>query len=377
MTERASYPALTSARFAAAVVVVVFHVWRWGVWEAPPIVERFVAAGPIAVTFFFVLSGFLLTLTYTTQESMLTTTKVAFWRARVARVLPVHWLGVLVAFPVALALWKKAGADPQAFGDVVKDGFFSLSLLQAWIPGHELAINPPAWSIGVEALFYALFPFVAPRLATTTKHPAGHPHPGAWPLLGLLWLVSVWPGIGYVLLDPDGLATGGVVVDRGTHAHYLDMLKYHPLVRLPELLMGVVVGGLFQRGLRVSAAGAAAAMAVVVVVVAAGVPYAILHNGLLAPAFAIVIVALASAPSTSILAARPLVRLGESSYALYILHVPLLWWISGIGERRTGTKILEQPAAAAAAVVVVVVVSVFVFMAFEDPLRRRLRGPKA
>ena len=367
LPHRETFPALTTARFVAAVVVVVFHLWRWDVWEVPPILERFVAAGPIAVTFFFVLSGFVMALNYTNDDDALTTTKRAFWRARFARVVPVHWLALLVALPIVLALWKKAGADPAGFVDVVKGGLASLLLVQAWIPGHELAINPPAWSIAVEGCFYALFPFVGPRLAASSKE-------RAWPLLIGLWALSVLPGGLYLALDPDGLAGDGVVVDHRTHALWLDVVKYHPLVRLPELLLGVVAGAMFRRGARMPGKAAIPSVVNVVAIVAAGWPYVILHNGLLAPFFAVIIVVLASLPSTSLWAAAPLQKLGEASYAIYALHVPLLWWISGIGERRTGEKILEQPAVAAVAVVVVVVVSRLVFVLFEDPLRRRLRG---
>ena len=63
-----AYPALTGLRFFAAAHVVVYHAFRAGLVDgslvqAHPLVAAFAAAGPPAVTLFFVLSGFVLTTT--------------------------------------------------------------------------------------------------------------------------------------------------------------------------------------------------------------------------------------------------------------------------------------------------------------------------
>jgi peptidoglycan/LPS O-acetylase OafA/YrhL len=367
---RDTWPALTSLRFIAALWIAVFHLWRFDRWSTPAVVEHVVVAAPVAVSFFFVLSGFLLTVSYVDDAGRLSTTARAFWRARFARVMPLYWLSLVVAAPIAVALWRKAGADPAALSDVVKDLAAAAFVVQGWIPGRALAINPPAWSIVVEVAFYAVFPVIAPYLVREARRA-----PGQW--LAGLWLLSVAPGVALIFADPDGVVLARGFVAHDVHAYWLDIVKYHPLLRLSELLLGVVVGARFAGGSRVKAGAGVAAAIGVVVVAAAGLPYTVQHNGLLAPLFALIIVAAASSSSSSsssLLAARPLVKLGEASYALYLLHVPLLWWIAGIGERRTGAKILEDPAHAAAALAFVVVASVVVYAAFEDPLRRRLRG---
>jgi peptidoglycan/LPS O-acetylase OafA/YrhL len=51
------------------------------------------------------------------------------------------------------------------------------------------------------------------------------------------------------------------------------------------------------------------------------VPYAIIHDGLLMPLFACIVLGLAGEnPLASVLGCRPLVFVGESSYCLYLLH---------------------------------------------------------
>src|SRR6185295_6793308 len=53
-------------------------------------------------------------------------------------------------------------------------------------------------------------------------------------------------------------------------------------------------------------------------------PVPFTHNGLLAPAWALVVFGLAhGGVPARWLGARPLVRLGEASYGLYILHAPI------------------------------------------------------
>jgi len=351
--------ALTSLRFFAALYVVIYHLWRWDAWHPPRVVERAIAAGPVAVTFFFVLSGFVLTWRYADGTRLRTTTR-EFWRARVARVYPIYVLGLVVSAPVVLALWRRAGAEPSAFVHELIGGASALLMVQSFHPDFALAWNPPAWSLSVEAFFYLLFPVLAPRLLAV-KRPLA---------VGVaLWLLSLLPSIAYLAIGPDGLD----VVDHRSHAPWIDALKYHPLARLPELAIGVLVGRAYLEGRRLPPAAGWAALAASLVVGASGlVPYALLHNGLLAGLFAIVLLALA--PSTGVLAARPLRRLGEASYALYILHVPVLFYVAGIGQRRTGERVLEQPAVAIGAVVASVLLSLLAFRWVETPLRARLRG---
>jgi peptidoglycan/LPS O-acetylase OafA/YrhL len=159
------------------------------------------------------------------------------------------------------------------------------------------------------------------------------------------------------------------------------VLRYHPLVRLPELLAGVVVARLVRDGLTLPGSSAVVATAGIIVVVMGAIAWrggeatVLTHNGLLLPAFVVIIVATSTALSPSwgparLLASRPLVVLGEASYALYLLHVPLFYWVAGWSQRRVGVNILDDAASAIVVVVLVVAVSVVVHRLVE----RRLVG---
>ena len=360
---RRQLPSLTGARFVAAVAVVVYHLWRWDAWAVPGVVEHVVGGLSVAVSFFFVLSGFVLAWSGLRDDGSLRLPATAFWRGRLRRLAPTFWLATVVALPTALALLHRSGLQGAELARAIGvDAALSLSFLQAFVPGHELAINPPAWSLSAEMFFSLLFPLLAPplfRLRAGTAVAA----------LVSLWLLSWLPGVLYLVLDPDGLSAAGIAIDHRAHAVVLDVLRYHPLLRLPEFLAGIVAARLFLDGRRVpawAAVVAVLAVAVVMAVLALGLPAPLVHNGLLVPAFIMLVLALAStSPTTSPTMAlstssRWWQRLGDSSYALYLLHVPLLYWVAGMSMRRLGRNVLDEPLLAALVVVAIVVVAVAV-----------------
>lgn len=360
--ERRSYlPALTSLRFFAALWVVVFHAWRWDVWEAPAVVERAVAGGPVAVTFFFVLSGFVLTWTYE-RDGRLRGTKRAFFVARFSRLYPLYAFALVATAPIALVLWKRAGGGREAFlHDVAGGGAAAFAMVQAWWPDLALAWNPPAWSLSVEAFFYVLFPLALPLLVRRTRAQT-------IALAAALWLASVVLSVAYLAIDPDGLGSP----DHTQHAFWIDALKYHPLARVPEFLLGVAAGALYTAGVRVRPVAGAVALGVGVALAASGaLPYALFHNGLLTPLFALGILGLASVRGP--LAHPALTRLGDASYALYILHVPVLFWTSGLAQLAGHENVLDRPLIAGATVMLSVVVSLLAYRWVETPLRKRIR----
>ena len=118
----ARFEALTGARFVAAFVVVIYHLWRpaWDLW----VIDDVVAHGSMAVSFFFVLSGFVLGWSLSHGAGALDDVVVVastFWRRRARRLLPMFFASVVVALPVAVALARRAvddAVDDAVTGDV-------------------------------------------------------------------------------------------------------------------------------------------------------------------------------------------------------------------------------------------------------------------
>ncbi|MFJ6701109.1 acyltransferase family protein [Streptomyces sp. NPDC091272] len=154
-------PSLTGLRFVAALLVFFFHS---SLMDSPippnapinPFADgglanlfetAFSKAGYMGVSFFFVLSGFVLAWAAKPGEKV-----TAFWRRRMLKIFPNH----LVVFAASMILF--AGAAVSGIADWLPN----LLLLHTFFPqpGINLSVNPPSWSLGSELLFYLLFPLL-------------------------------------------------------------------------------------------------------------------------------------------------------------------------------------------------------------------------
>ncbi|WP_223642310.1 acyltransferase [Corallococcus sp. EGB] len=365
-----SLDALTGLRFLAALHVVLFHFGTpciQGV--APEWMVQGVASGYASVGVFFLLSGFVLAYNYVDTAGRMQTPPRAFWSARVARVYPVFLLMFLLsAVPTAQGSLA-ANSVPVSMAKLGTAGLTTLMLLQSWVPKLALYWNPPSWSVSVEAFFYAVFPALAGRLERFRGARMTLALAGAW-LLGLL------PPVLYLVLRPDGPGT----LNAAFGGAWLAVVKFNPLMRLPEFLLGVLLGLVFVReraaatsrrsGAVMALAGAALLM--VGFSQGAAVPYPLMHNALLAPASGLLVYGLArgGGPLGQVLARPWLVHLGGASYALYLLQYPvseLVHWMERFVDLSSPTRFL------AVLLVLLVPASVAVHRWVETPWRTRVR----
>lgn len=113
--------------------------------------------GFVGVSFFFILSGFIITYNYQKKIEQRKVTKRQFWAARIARIYPLHLLTLLgVAFIGNYIA-------PIGWIEGIKHFIAALFLLHPFIPEMDyfFYFNSPSWSLGCEQLFYLLFPFLA------------------------------------------------------------------------------------------------------------------------------------------------------------------------------------------------------------------------
>lgn len=370
-------PALTGVRFFAALYVVLYHLGgiRLGPGGDPfaglPGLRSFADAGYVAVSFFFVLSGFILAYVYLGGGCLQPLARRDFWRARFARIYPTYAVGLLITAPFFVAGAFGPGAH-RSPGERASAALAAITLTQAWSPATALAWNVPGWSLSVEAFFYLLFPLAAMGIAPLGRR-------GLWATMATAWFVSLAAAGAYVWFDPDQIG----VATRESAGHWLGALKYHPLVRLPEFVFGMCLGRLFV--LRQASGAARRAVAVVptteLLLATVGLlcaheqlPYPMLHNGLLAPLFGGWICLLARGGGLARVLAHPaFVRLGEASYALYLLHSAVLQYGMLFLMARGRATTLPAPLAGAMLVAISVLVSLVVYQRVEVPARRYLR----
>ena len=180
---------LTSFRFFAVLFVFLSHLSIFEIFpELKYIYDRFFYEGYVGVTFFFVLSGFILTYKYHSRIASLQVSELkSFYVSRIARIYPVHVLTFVVALPL---VYQTVPTD--LIGEGIR-ALLNLSLLQGFIPdvSYFFAYNAPAWSLSDEVFFYALFPFVMAlllRARLTTARRAVALGIGLW----LVALAGVW-----------------------------------------------------------------------------------------------------------------------------------------------------------------------------------------
>jgi peptidoglycan/LPS O-acetylase OafA/YrhL len=327
---RRDLPALTGLRFFLALWVILHHLTGpgqelgavlSGILPAP--LFTLIRGGYQAVTTFFVLSGFVLTRSYwTTAWSREGLAK--YYRGRVARVYPVYLLSLLV---VAKFI-AEAGA-PGRWGYLAAH----LTLTQGWLGAIPVQWNTPAWSLSCEMFFYAVFPLLGAFLVRRVR----------WP-----WIAA--------------MAVVACVLTRAMWAVGIpDAIK--PLVHLSDFLMGIVAACAFDlvqgkvRGWWLYVPGFLGAAAAIMW--ADWLPVDL--NSVLRPLNGLLLVGLAI--GCRALSGNVLVYLGKSSYAMYILHVPIMWWY--LRESHTFSPALY--------VAMVIVASVVVYALLEEPANRLLR----
>ena len=301
--------ALTGLRCFAALNIVFFHFSNPD-WFGP--LSPVVNAGYLSVSFFIMLSGFVLAYNYAGRARRGELDKVRFWKARLTRLYPVYLLSLVLGFQTFLG--ERTAHTHAMFwlGTILTP-----LLLQGWIPEIATFGNTPAWTMSAEASYYLIFPWLA--AFRKPERLIGH----LW-RLGGLWILGMIPGILYFHYNPDGI----VHVDRFSAAPWLQALKFTPLPHLPSFAFGVLLAGLDEYIERDSHLrfwlGLFGFAGIYLILQSGAVPYAIIHDGFLMPLFGCLILGLAGHNPLSRLFGFPgFVFIGESSYCLYLMHFNL------------------------------------------------------
>jgi peptidoglycan/LPS O-acetylase OafA/YrhL len=301
---------LTGLRTFAAVNIVLFHFSNpnWFGWLAPV-----VNAGYASVSFFILLSGFVLAYNYAGRARAGTLDKGRFWEARFTRLYPVYFLSLLLS-------WRMVPVEyiAHSHGMFWSGMVLSPLLLQGWVPEIATFLNTPAWTMSAEASFYLAFPW----LANWKRPERVVPYMAK---MAVVWGLGLIPGTLYVILNPDGLAHP----DRWSYGPWLQVLKYTPLPHLMSFIFGVMLANLDELveragNLRLILGVGGFAATFLTLWLGARIPYAVIHDGLLMPLFGCIILGLSGENKLAFaLGWRPLVFVGEASYCLYLLHFNL------------------------------------------------------
>ena len=354
-------PALNLARFVAAIGVVCFHYLRHSI--EPGTLQNVFGSGYAGVSFFFILSGFVLVLA--TRDLGAPRAIHDFFVRRIARIYPVYCLA-WVLFGTCLLL-TQLRSGPLSYYFLTRNAFFgltSLLLVQQWLPGVAQHWNWPSWSLSVEAFFYATFPllFAATRRWRVRTLVAV--------LALMLVLVAVQTAIAQGGNHP--LLAGTVLA-----TSWEDFALGLPISQLPLFVSGIVLARLYQQGVVVRIPGGWIVACLLVLsalmcgprTMVAGLP----RDAWLPPVFVLLIAALATTRlADKGLVARSCMLLGWASYSLYILQSPLwrLYWLA----QGKDPGVVYSVKQVLPFVALLIGVSVAVYWLFERPTEKWIKG---
>jgi peptidoglycan/LPS O-acetylase OafA/YrhL len=340
--------------------------------NAPSFIGNLLQAGFTLVSLFFVLSGFILAYNYLDDRGGFVGSTRDFYRARFARIYPIYLLALAVDLP--LFLHHLGLSAPAATpGEVARQCVATLTLTQAWLEPGLPPWNTMAWTLSVEAFFYALFPWLGPWLARQ----------GSRRLLGVAaaaWLVGTTPFLAGELVARLGTEGDSSLLARGLSAWSQLPSRFGPVAQLPQFVIGACLGLLFCRRTRPGSeawrtAGLLATCAALatVIILLPPKPSGLINTAVLVPLFAVCIWLLACGVAAQGLAlgTRPLVLLGGASYALYLLHGSLMGFALAINTR---TLSLPHNVVALLTAPLAVAVSIALFRFVEEPARHWLRS---
>jgi peptidoglycan/LPS O-acetylase OafA/YrhL len=350
---------LTGVRAVAALWVMMLHFSGLVKWPDP--LNRLAAYGATGVSLFFVLSGFVLTVNYRTWFANGLSRWRGFARARIARIVPIYLLGLLLAGIVMVwarhyypGQYSAAVAANPSLHNIIAVFPLQLLAIGAWVP--VLAVtdlwNTVGWSVSTELGFYAFFPLitylVTSRLTTKTA-------------LLRTWIVLM--ATQFVVFT--ALLTFGHYHLDGAGQTNLRLALYEmPVFRLPEFMVGCVVGALFlrlraERSTLVNRSGLAYRNSLLLL----GLGWCVLavyspsiighpdgslsatlllelgHDVLFVPGLSAIIFSVALGPTFlhPVLDHRWAQVMGLASYSLYVIHftllLPVVLYYSRLGHR--------------------------------------------
>lgn len=337
---------LTSLRFIFAIMVFGAHCYVIDTFFN----THFFKEGFVGVSFFFVLSGFIIAYNYQKKLQGNNITKRAFWVARIARIYPLHWLTLFIAAVLGNYVIASGSID------WLKHFLASLTLTNAYIPKADyfFSFNSPSWSLCCEQFFYICFPFLIP-LTKNFKH-----------LLCILGIVAVLFVFGMYFTPEDDIKGYWYV---------------NPITRFPDFIVGVLLFQLYERLKNKNITPLQGSIIEITSIIlflafyfyALEIPKVYRYSCYYWLPIAVVLISfsLQKGILSRILSNRLLIIGGEMSYSFYLIHLFILLSYAK-WQNETGFHIAWY-VSIPILFCIVVLLSLLSYYYFEKPMNRRIR----
>lgn len=257
----------------------------------------------VGVSYFFILSGFIMIVAYHKKDKI---DYLEFYRNRFARIYPLYIVGLLLYAVTKYSNFSVYRVIVYLLG------------IQSWIPGDALVLNFPGWSISVEFLFYLLFPLLY-------NHFYYRNNKSIWIAAVLIWVITQVFSNLYV----------NSTMYEGPHTKSHEFSHYFPLLHINEFLVGNLAGLFFVKNFKEKNYDVPIVLVFTAVLLSLIFIPLNFHNGLMAVLFIplIMLISCNKGKITKLFSLQPLEYLGEISYAIYIVHIPVLYILREIVKK--------------------------------------------
>ncbi|MDY6049812.1 MAG: acyltransferase [Corynebacterium sp.] len=340
-------PSLTGARWWAAFAVYMLHaliflqVYPFQKTELFATIHRFVPMqlGAAGVTFFFILSGFLI---YWSNQQLTWARTPNYVLRRVTKIFPTHLIGVGLFLLASYSLTTGWVLDFSR----LEVWLPNVLLVHTWVPSwaNLATLNVPDWSLAAEMLYYLTFPLLIPLVRRIHGR-------GNWIGLAGTFLISLAIITCVHLFAPGSKETanffvpilwdGSVSPIADVHAHHLWFERaagtvdvtywlsyYFPVTRFFEFYLGVFAAKLIgERQFTYTRIVPPLVLLALSYMATWWVPLAFKMSVVMSVPMTLVIATLAArdiAGKTGWIGSRFSVLLGNISFAFYIVQFPVM-----------------------------------------------------
>jgi len=303
---RPTLPLLIGLRFVACFAVFLVHIAQDSLFKSPGATKDYMSivaqGGWLGVSFFFVLSGFVLTWTAHPGETART-----FWRRRFVRILPNHWVTLIIT--IALTAWLAHQAIDWG------NAAINAGLIQSWFADIMVrtGFNGVTWTLSCEAFMYVIFPLVF-RLISRIREER------LW-----VWILGTMSTIAAIPCVASLIPSATTYPGSGLRDWDLYLVMQIPAMRVFEFMLGILLARFIISGRRLPfGLGTASALLIGTWAVAGMFPgrFQVLPLAAIPCALLIGTAARQDLNGTTPGWARGkwVIRLGELSFAFYMVH---------------------------------------------------------
>jgi len=340
---------LTFTRFIAAISIVIYHYGDGSSLFNNEMVSFIFNHANIGVSYFFILSGFVMIIAYSNNKKI---NFITYLKNRFARVYPVYFLAIVLTLLIYL------------FKDIsFNDLFLNITMLQAWLPDKALTVNYPGWSLSVELFFYISFPILF-----------NYFYKDGYKKTTTIFIISFWflsQLVFHYFLKENSL---------NLNPYSKSDVYYNPLLHFNEFLIGNLAGLFFLNKLDLKTGNYSIHIILLIIVLLLflkfpfGLEY---HNGFLSIVFVplIILISLNRGILNNILNRKLFIFLGEISFSIYILQRPVWKLISTHAlEKYIGLdKVADFTLMFFIRFLILILISSLSYVYFETPFRNKIK----